>query len=187
MWTRISFYKFQMLPHKSPMLSFLALIAMSITLCALPHGSARAEEKPKEDPALKASDDAFKIIPDPSGRAYFPKGKESYYTCFLAAMKEPSLMPQQVTANAFALRFTWLRSFHEPIAIRIWREGNEYRIRGVRLAKQPDLGPGPISHDKTRKLTKDEFEKIQRIIEGTDFWKSLNDFEIFMMSGNDGA
>jgi len=132
-------------------------------------------------------DDTFKIFPDSAGRAYFPKGRESFYTRYLRAMGEPSLMVPTKTQDSFTLRFTWLRSFHDPIAIRIWRDGDEYRIRVVRLAKQQDYSPGPITKDQTRSLRKSELSQIQDFLNISKFWQPLNDTESPLMDGCDGA
>lgn len=145
-------------------------IAAVLCLTTLLH-TARAGNASRED-------DTFKVFADAAGRAYFPKDRESYYTRYLAAMKEPSLMPQPKSADAFALRFTWLRSFHDPIAVRIWRDGDQYRIRAVRLARQQDYRPGPPTNDATRPLTKVELAEIQRMTKANDLWKPLNEQEL---------
>lgn len=151
-------------------------------LCLTVHvGTLRAEDK-------MFSDDIFKVFRDSSGHAYFEKGKESYYTAYLAAMKEPALMGRRYPADTFALRFTWLRSFHDPIAIRVWREGDEYRIRGVRLARHHDYGPGAITKDGARSLTKSEIMEIQKFTSAKDLWQPLNNQEKYAMAGGmDGA
>ena len=144
-------------------------------------GFARADDSNR-------ADDTFKVFPDSAGHAYFPKGRESYYTRYLAAMKEPSLMRNPKSADAFALRFTWLRSFHDPIAVRIWRDGAQYQIRAVRLARQQDYRPGAASKDTTRALTKEVLSEIQRLNKDRELWKPLNEQEELAMSGGlDGS
>lgn len=155
----------------------IAAVLCSAVLLGSAHA---AEEKTPLDPS--------KIFRDPASHAYFPKGRESFYTSYLAAMKEPSLITQPKSADVFALRFTWLRSFHDPIAIRIWREGTEYRVRAVRLVKQQDYSLGPTASDTTRNLTKDELSEIQRLTGSKNLWKPLSeDEEILMSSLNDGS
>jgi hypothetical protein len=110
-------------------------------------------------------DDTFVVCPDPKGLVYFPKDQESYYTRYLAAMKEPSLMPQAQGEKAFSIRFTWLRSFHDPIAIRIWKDGEDRYIRAVKLTERKDHSLGPASKDFTRKLTPAEWKQIAAISE----------------------
>ncbi|XHR28657.1 MAG: hypothetical protein ACFUZC_22410 [Chthoniobacteraceae bacterium] len=138
--------------------------------------------------ATDCQDDTFKIFPDPAGHAYFPKGRESFYTAYLKAMGEPSLMMPTKPQNDFALRFTWLRSFHDPIVIRIWQQGDHYQIRAVQLEKQKDDSPGPISKDQTRQLTKREVSQIKHFLRTKEFWKPLNEVEATLMSGGcDGS
>lgn len=175
---------------KNPQHVILALICSGVF-------SLNAEESGQSvDPFLASSkteaktekDDTFLVYPDPKGLMYFPKEQESYYTKYLAAMKEPSLMPQAQGEKAFSMRFTWLRSFHDPIAIRIWKEGEDRFIRAVRLTKQEDYSPGPASKDFTRQLTPDEWKQIAAITESPLIWTPLNHEErIAVWGGCDGA
>lgn len=139
-----------------------------------------------EEPSI---DEAFKVHPDPAGQAYFPKGKASFYTPYLTAIKEPSLMPQAVTKeDAFSIRFTWLRSRHDPIVVRIWHDRNGYQMRSVKLARRKDEKPGAISIDETRTLTDAEVEDIKRLETSKDLWKALTPQESAIFSlGKDGA
>lgn len=109
---------------------------------------------------------------DPAGREY-----DSYTGRWLAAMAEPSLLPTKGDKEAFALRFFYLRSFHDPISIRIWRTGSIYKIRAVRMLKQVEYGPGPIAEDTTRDLKPDEWNQVIRLTAGNVFWIPLTQTE----------
>jgi hypothetical protein len=114
-------------------------------------------------------DEYFKPPKDPAGREY-----DTFAGLWLAAMKEPSLVPAKGNAEDFALRFFWLRSFHEPISIRIWRAGTGYRVRAVRMVKLSHYGPAPIAEDTTRDLKTEEWAEVTRLMGGKIFWSPLS-------------
>ncbi len=101
-------------------------------------GGSAAQEKKAGDPfgsdeksaaPLIEKGPLFRVHPAPDGKAYFPKGKESYYTFYLAAMKEPSLQAAEARADDFHFRFTWLRSFDDPVSVRVW--SHEQNMPGI--------------------------------------------------------
>lgn len=132
--------------------------------------------------------DHFIVVPDEKGRAYFPKGDESYYTYYLRKLAEPSLMHDYEQSSGFRFRFTWLRSFDDPIVIRIWQDGIGIYIRSVRITQHKDYTLGAINHDKTRKLTEREFEAFRKQINVPLLLRPLSDIEKTVQSGGaDGA
>lgn len=171
---------------------------LNITLLSLLFGM--GEEANGENPFLSPLPQLFQMVdsetdehlhvhPDISGNPYFPKGQESFYTMYLAAMKEPSLMVQRSVGSAFELRFTWLRSFHDKIAIRIWIENESRYVRAVKIALNlPDLSIGKVIHDVTRKLTDAEWEQVVAFGRQSEIWNPLNNEErIAVWPGFDGA
>jgi hypothetical protein len=122
--------------------------------------------------AQDAKDDVYQPPKDSRGREY-----DTFAAPWLAAMTEPSLVPAKGSAKDFALRFFWLRSFHDPISIRIWRTGSNYRVRAVRMVKQNHYGPAPIAEDTTRDLKPEEWTEVTRLMEGKRFWTPLSDEE----------
>lgn len=133
-------------------------------------------------------DPLFKVHKDPFDAAYFPPGRESFYTKYLAAMKEPSLFKRAKARPDFELRFTWLRTFHDPLAIRIWRIDDTYMIRTIRLARQNDYSPGPATLDKTRTLTPTESQALKTLIDIPSMLQPMSDQEQLATTvGADGA
>jgi hypothetical protein len=151
----------------------------------------KAETKKDENPAGGKKEESpaspFKIVPAPDGRAYFPKGREHFYTKYLSAMKEPALQPKENETDGWTLRFTWLRSFHEPIAVRVWKEGDAIQMRAVRLDGEGGYDPGKIDKVITRKLTADEWKKLEPLTKSKELWKPLTNEEKALMAGTDGA
>lgn len=147
--------------------------------------STDATDKSPEEAAMDA---AFKVYPDPKGQDYFPKGKESYYTRYLAAMKEPSVQAKLPDNSQMVFRFTYLRSFHNPIAIRITKQGSVFLARVVVLEKDRHHQPVKLSLDKEISFKDAAATTIASLIPQKNFWKPLTDGEEYAMrSGTDGS
>lgn len=82
-------------------------------------------------------------------------------------------------------RFFWLRSFHNPVVIRIYRIGGEKYI----VAKQTDgkagYQMGNLVKSVSRKLTDSEWCEFINLLDKADFW-SKNKLDLATLS-NDGA
>lgn len=115
---------------------------------------------------------AYQLPKDPAGREY-----DTYAGLWLAAMREPAMVPAKENAKDLGVRFFWLRAFREPISIRIWRVGSSYRVRAVRMVKLSHYGPAPIAEDKTRALKPEEWAEVARLMEGKTFWTPLSQAE----------
>ncbi|MDH4477927.1 MAG: hypothetical protein QE274_15745 [Verrucomicrobiaceae bacterium] len=134
------------------------------------------------------TDDTFKVHNDSDGRAYFQTGSESYYTRYLAAMKEPSLYDRAPGRPEFEFRFLWLRSFHDPIAVRIWGTAEGYMIRAIRMTQHKGYTLGAITVDSTRKLSDDESRVLDQLLDVPSLLTPLNETEVLIgADGVDGA
>lgn len=133
-------------------------------------------------------DDTFKVFPDPEGRGYFPKGKEGYYTKYLSVMKEPSVMAALSQGVTRVFRFTYLRSFHDPLVFRIVDKEGELMATSVRLRRDREMMTVKIDFQKTWSLQADVSRRISSLIVQKDFWKPLNkDEDKLASSGLDGS
>jgi hypothetical protein len=144
-----------------------------------------ADSKPAE--ATVQEDDTFKVFPDPTGKEYFSKDKASYYTRYLSAMKEPSVKAPLAEGVKWVLRFTYLRSFHNPLAVRFVEKDGVITATAIQLKKDHEHRPGKIHHQKTWNLDAESSKKIQALLAQKDFWKPLNDSEQALSSGLDGS
>lgn len=86
---------------------------------------------------------------------YFPATvsdfKSEWYGKHLAAMNEPSLFEAAARSEA-ALRFLWLRTFHQPICVRMTREGERVSLVATRLSGEGGYEPGTIAARVERTL-----------------------------------
>jgi hypothetical protein len=149
--------------------------------------SAFAEDDPlakdEADKAVVQEDDSFKVIADPAGKAYFPEGRASYYTEYLSAMKEPSVLSPLEKGVERVFRFTYLRSFHDPLVIRITEAGDTVTARAVRLEMDQQYQPVKIVSDKTWKLDEEGRKSVKPLPEQKGFWAPLSDAEQSVAQG----
>lgn len=92
-----------------------------------------------------------------------------WYSQQLSAMKEPSLSCG-ASPGTEAYRFTWLRTFHHPIAVRItWsEEGGE--LTSVELDGAGGYEPGSILKTARRPLPEGEWSVLKASVERLRFW-----------------
>lgn len=105
-----------------------------------------------------------------------------WYSKHLFAMKEPLLFNKKVTKVVY--RFTWLRTFHKPVAIRIEKENSKYKVYWKMLSGAGGYEPGEIIVEKSKAITKTEWLKFIDLVKKSNFWKmDLGRISI----GNDGS
>ena len=115
----------------------------------------------------------------------FGEGMNSWYTKQLNALEELSLYKQKIEEEKKIFRFTWLRTFHNPISIRleILQNGS-----GVLYSKMTDgaggYEPGKIRENTIAKINKKEVEAFLELINMYDFWNIPTQEKIL---GCDGA
>lgn len=115
---------------------------------------------------------------------YFPKGAEHWYPQYLKAMGEPSLFQEQTNKTSEQYRFLWLRTFHKPIAVRVWKNDSEIKLRVVRLNGAGGYKPGHIERDESFTLTADQWDGFLKLLNKATFW-DLPSAENYL--GLDGA
>jgi hypothetical protein len=95
----------------------------------------------------------------------------SWYTKYLKTLKEPSIYKQRDISNKKVFRFTWLRTFDEPVSIRleIKPDGS-----GIIFAKKTygagGYEVGRIKKNKKKKITKEKIDEFLKLIEEKNFW-----------------
>lgn len=96
-------------------------------------------------------------------------------------MGEPSLSCGELDE---AYRFTWLRTFHSPVAVRVWRTGDSYELQAVLLDGAGGYEPGEVSRRINRRLTDEEWRRIKQVLEEISFWSLSTNNDV---RGSDGA
>jgi hypothetical protein len=113
---------------------------------------------------------------------YFPKGAFAqgksdgdfvacWYSSQLQAMKEPSLSTGRATDQAVTYRFTWLRTFHNPLVARFVLDVSGAGTLYVKMADGAGgYQPGKVIVDSTFPLKPDEVQRILSLLNKMDFW-----------------
>jgi hypothetical protein len=126
--------------------------------------------------------------------SYFPRGvfstnewldqlRAAWNTKHLEAMKEASFyFPDNSEEESY--RFLWLRSFHHPVAVRIWNSGGEQFITVKEMSGAGGYDPGKLILNQTRKLAEAEWGEFTRLLEQTCYWELPTEGESL---GADGA
>lgn len=126
--------------------------------------------------------------------SYFPPGvfstnewhdqfRAAWYSKHLEAMKEASFyFPDNSEEESY--RFLWLRSFHHPVAVRIWNSGGEQFIAVKEMNGAGGYEPGNLTLNQARKLAGAEWGEFTRLLEQTCYWELPTEGESL---GADGA
>ena len=94
-----------------------------------------------------------------------------WYSKNLSAMNEPILFTGNINKKVF--RFTWLRTFHNPIVIRIERENDSINLFYKMTNGAGGYEPGEIVIDKKMKLTLNDWDKFIHLVDSCHFWTVL--------------
>jgi len=102
--------------------------------------------------------------------------KVNWYTKHLVAMGEPSLLEYSKDDLRPTYRFLWLRTFHEPIAIRLTvQKDGSGTLHGIVLDGKGGYDPGVIKDSTNVEVrAKDVSKFLQRLLD-CDFWDRSND------------
>lgn len=136
------------------------------------------------------------LIPSDSNVLYFPpellcdteeyNGQASFlnkwYSKHLFAMREPLVYKNNSQNEIY--RFTWLRTFEDPIAIRMERHGNRYALYWKSSSGSGGYEPGKLIIDKQKLISKENWDEFMKRLSQIDFW-NLNTHE--KNWGMDGA
>lgn len=112
------------------------------------------------------------------------------YSSSLAAMQEPPLSSSK-DKNTETYRFLWLRSFHEPVSIRLYRVKNQNYVTLKQLSSSgivqdgQAIFPKNLTINETRTVSDPEWEHFQELLKKTDFWSMPT--EDGKLPLNDGA
>jgi hypothetical protein len=93
--------------------------------------------------------------------------RNTWYSHQLQAMDEPVLGPAQ---KGSTYRFTWLRTFHHPVAVRISADEGRVKLVAVELDGAGGYRPGKVLRRKAIELSRTQFHDLEALIRSKDFW-----------------
>jgi len=127
---------------------------------------------------------------------YFPKGALSrfeqvdrgrarWYSAQLKALDEPSLLETAKDQRLQAYRFVWLRSFDNPVAVRLDVRSDGTGRLTVKIADGAGGSePGRLIHNTSVQITREQTEGFVNRVNNVGFWDLPSYVD---ESGNDGS
>jgi hypothetical protein len=113
--------------------------------------------------------------------------ESEWFSEHLRAADESSLYQDSRASRSSAretFRFTWLRTFHPPVVVRVEIDGQNGRLIGKQLSGAGGYDPGHLARKVERRLTAVEIERLYGLIAKTrPFEMGLPGCEL----GTDGA
>ena len=108
----------------------------------------------------------------------------NWYSKNLKAMGEPSLLELAKT-RAHVYRFLWLRSFHNPVAVRLNVNEDGTSLLAVKVTNgRGGCAPGVLVKNETRRLSKDYTQGFLDQVRQLGYWSLPTDGN---QGGCDGA
>ena len=96
--------------------------------------------------------------------------RNNWYSKHLRAMKEESLYSSG-DEWVESYRFLWLRSFHQPVAVRIWKCGSTQFLSLKVMDGAGGYEPGKLILERSRELTPDEWSEFLRYLDDSCYWQ----------------
>jgi hypothetical protein len=91
------------------------------------------------------------------------------YSRYLKAMNELPLAALVDEDESY--RFLWLRSFHHPVMVHVWRTGDRYFTVVKRLNGRGGFAPGTFDLYWARSLSEDEWDAFMMQLEDSQYWQ----------------
>jgi hypothetical protein len=91
------------------------------------------------------------------------------YAGALGTMGEPSLA---CATDTPVYRFLWMRTFHHPVAVRVERDDDDWRVIAVELDGAGGYDPGDVLRRVDRTLTPYEAQQLEALLARADVWGS---------------
>ncbi|NOS93534.1 MAG: hypothetical protein HOP30_16565 [Cyclobacteriaceae bacterium] len=92
------------------------------------------------------------------------------YTSILKAMREPTLFNQPIANETY--RFLWLRTFHQPVVIRIEQMQNRYYLYWKVASGKGGNEPCELVIYKSREISRNDWDQFQNLLAKIDFWNA---------------
>lgn len=110
-----------------------------------------------------------------------------WYTSHLKALQEPSLL-EQATTGKQAYRFLWLRSFHNPISVRLNVNPDGTSLLTVKeTSGRGGYAPGHLTTNVVKTLSKEETDWFLGCVQEVKYWNLPTREPKTDVIGTDGA
>lgn len=92
----------------------------------------------------------------------------NWYSKHLYSLNEPLLYNKPLEKETY--RFTWLRTFHNPIAIRIEKSGGKPMIHWKVNDGTGGYEPDNLTVDRSKSISLKKWNKFKSLLQAYDFW-----------------
>ncbi len=93
-----------------------------------------------------------------------------WFSSHLFAMQEAPLFCG-ASPDSEVYRFLWLRTFDEPVAVRVYRRGRDHGLEAVILDGRGGYEPGNIKKRIAKVLSQAEWQRVVRELDRVRFWQ----------------
>ena len=83
-------------------------------------------------------------------------------------MKEPVLSSYKGAKEIY--RFTWLRSFHHPVSVRLEKQNNDIRLFSKVCNGAGGYEPGQLIFDTVLHVTSEQYKTLTQKVDNINFW-----------------
>lgn len=91
------------------------------------------------------------------------------YSSYLKVMNEVPLA--SLVDEDESYRFLWLRTFHRPVMVHVWRAGDRYFTVVKRLNGRGGYAPGTFDLYWARSLSEDDWDAFMMQLEDSQYWQ----------------
>lgn len=103
----------------------------------------------------------------------------------LLSLQEHDLMNQKLNSQDTIIRLTWLRSFHNPITIKITRSNSRIILNYVIGNGAGGYEPKGIKRKGKIRINEKEWNEIQKLLYDANYYNLENDFYVLMTDGSE--
>jgi hypothetical protein len=161
-------------------------IILSILILAILGSCQRKKNKIFSDSVTISYDLLDMYIPTNSTQLYFPVDFDSFrnewYSEHLFAMREPILFSDSCQTETY--RFIWLRTFDNPISIRIEKQKNIYLLTWKLCNGAGGYEPRLLTIAKQKQIDDTVWENFKRLLNHIDFWNMDTESETMGLDGS---
>ena len=99
---------------------------------------------------------------------YKESSDNAWYSAFLFALREPLLFNKRENKEIY--RFAWLRTFHNPIAVRTERSKDKHTVIWKLSNGITRISPGILAESGQKEIAEGDWYEFTQLLEKTSFW-----------------
>lgn len=111
------------------------------------------------------------------------EGDGNWLTKQLKSLNEPNLYKMNSKPNSIIYRFTWLRSFHHPISVRIEKIDEKYNLHWAIGKGAGGYEPKGLKERGQRKISAKEWQDFESLLSNANYENLPNKVYVLMSDG----